>query len=469
MKAKGIMAAVFLAVVMIIPTGVRAASEMELCAAFASPVMEKEGEQKYEWTLTNDSPYDIVSLCICADGTVIREMDKLKPGESVSGWGIMDIADEDFERYICFSAEGYSDIPNEDPDFPQKKFTRHIESCCNAVASKSAPSKQLAIPTLPGLRLPSETEKPSFDIEACAYVQSSLIPSGTENELLVFIKNDGNTDASKLELLLKKDVVAQTETLSAGKSLILRCPVKPEPGQSIQPVLRYKDEKGKTRSKKMEKIQFYKEDELLKVSLRAEDESPTPQAETKVYIDINNTGEKTISGIKLFDHRGNPVQLPASKLKSGETMRAYAEFQLQRETDISFCARYSNKTTVVSVSEPLYIVPEIPEGTAGLKLSAVPDKKELQGSARDMITFTFRLANGGSYPLSGVLLKNGDQVIGSRDILPAGEEAVFRSAYRLDGASELIFTASAADETGKPRSCSTIVNIPAGRDFQSQN
>lgn len=458
-----------LVVLALVPMRVFAASELALEVEFESPVMKKEGAQRYGWTLTNDSPNDVQSICLSVDGAVIQELGRLKSGETVSGWGIMDIADEDFERYICFIANGYTEITNTNSDISQKKITRYVESSCNAVACKAGTGKQMQIPEAPELKLPEEAEEADFQLDACAFVESSAVQAGADNELLVFIKNNGNTDASQLAVLLKKEVMAESETLTAGRSLVLRCHVKAENGKSIQPSLRYVNGKGKTVSQKLEKIEFYQEDQALQLSLSADDDDPTPRTETGLYIDIRNTGEKTISGIKLFDYQGNPVNAPASKLKAGETMRVYTQVQLQRETDVAYYARYNNKKTVVSASEPLHIKPAIPEGTAQMTLRVSSDKTELHGEGRDMATFTCTLANSGSYTLSGVLLKNGAQVIGSCAVLPPGEAVVFKTAYCLDGAGELLFTAIAADETGEVRECSAVASLRAGNDFIKQN
>lgn len=450
---------------MLLPAQALAASELELKVSFASPVMEGEGAQTYEWRLENNSPFDVQEIYLRANEQIIQKIGELESGESASGRGVLQLTAEDMGRRIYFIADGYTEIPNEDKSIEQKKITRHVESACNAVAYKSGAAAEREAPLPPMMKLPSEIEEESFEIEACAFAQKSAMPSDMENELAVFIKNNGNTDATGLLVQLGKDTAAQAERLPAGESLALRCPFTPQSGKAARPVLKYVNNKGKTLSKKLDPIEFYQEDKLLQLSLRAEMERPTPQKCAGLYIEIRNTGEKAISGIKLFDYRGNPVQTPKSKLKAGETMRVYTQIQLQRETELAYYAQYKNKATVVSASPSIRISPQIPEGTAQMQLRAVPDKGELHGTGRDRVTFTCTLANNGSYPLSAVLLMHGEQVIGSCDMLPPGEERVFKCSYLLTGAKELLFVATAADETGVLRECSAVAAVRAGDDF----
>ncbi len=444
-------------------------ADIDIEAEIIPQIMQESGEAEYRWRLTNNSPYDIKGVYVFMDGGAVRYISELEAGESFEESGRLRIEKEDIGRRIEFSASGYADLPEERETEKGKKsvkVTEGITASCSVLVCAPGSSVESHIPSAPVFVLPPEEEtKPESKLYAFATLDKKVAGEGEENVLRVFVKNEGNTELSGFELMLGKESVALLDALSPGYGAELEYSFSSDKDASLSPLLKYIDGNGKKKQKKLGTLRLYLADTAIKLSLSLKDEQPNPRDKTPVYIEISNTGEKSISGLQLFDFMQNPVLLTSKKLKSGESMKVLTYARLSRAEEIMFYALGKSGGTVAASSEPKSITPFIPPETAGIKLILNPNKRELSGNGSDMIVCECKAVNTGSYALSGLCVMQDGKVIGSKDLLPAGASADFIAAVKLNGAAELSFSASAADETGALRESHEILRISAGEKF----
>lgn len=441
-------------------------ARMQMEAWLSPDVASTQTQTNYGWSLKNDSPYDIRGVYVKLDDAVISYIDKLDSGGSVSGEGVLLLEKEQIGRSFLFSAAGSAEIPDPTSEKSKTKITMLVSASSTAMAADPGKATRSYIPALPSFALAqNENIEGKSKLFAAAYLKSMVVNPNEESTLYVAVKNEGKATISQLSLMLGKETADSLESLEPGRNATMKYTTALEKATTFSPVLTYVDENGKKQKKKLGNIKGYVSDSALSVSARTSEENPNPKDEITISIEIKNTGERTISNLKLFDMQGNPVSLSAKKLKAGESMTLRCKANISSARELSYTAVGKGKTTVAAASESILIEPEIPSETIGLKLLVLPSKTELSGNGSDMVVFTCTAVNGGSSDLSSFCLYQDGKLIGTANILPAGERQNYMIALKLTASAVPEFYACAADETGKVHECKVSVPITEGARF----
>ncbi len=309
------------------------------------------------------------------------------------------------------------------------------------------------------------TESTVIKVTGSASADSSTVDAGDSVEFTFTFKNEGNVTIENASLVAPPidggSQIGTAFSLSAGGTKTMTYRTKVNETIKVEPTLTF-TAGGTNKTLNLDSLTVTVEQKAaagISLSLKADKDTVSAGEEVVLTASISNTGNTTLTGIKLLDNQGNAVQAEGSSLAAGASTTANVTITPQETGSYTYTvsaqdpeggevSATSNQVTVtVEGAQPTASASASPSSAT---LSIVVDADAYTLTEAGEVNFQITITNNSDVLLSDLTVSE-DTLGEIGSVSSMGKDSkIFDKTAEVDQTTEYTFKVTATQEDGTP-------------------